>query len=80
MHEFMPNGSLTKVLHRSFNSAVVLSWKQRLNIALGVASALAYKHSERQRILRDVKTCNIMLDADFNAKLVDFGPADVRHI
>lgn len=79
MHEFMPNGSLTKFLHRSFN-AVVLSWKQRLNTTLGVASALAYKHSESQIILRDVKTSNIMLAADFNAKLMDFGPADVRRI
>ncbi|KAM1002041.1 hypothetical protein TB2_002403 [Malus domestica] len=53
--------------------------KQRLNIVLGVASALAYLHEEceRQIIHRDVKTCNIMLDADFNAKLGDFGVAEV---
>ncbi|CAB4319655.1 unnamed protein product [Prunus armeniaca] len=52
---------------------------QRLNIVLGVASALAYLHEEceRQIIHRDVKTCNIMLDADFNAKLGDFGLAEV---
>ncbi|KAB2603586.1 L-type lectin-domain containing receptor kinase S.6 [Pyrus ussuriensis x Pyrus communis] len=79
VYEYMPNGSLNKVLHKSFNSAVVLSWKQRLNIVLGVASALAYLHEEceRQIIHRDVKTCNIMLDADFNAKLGDFGLAEV---
>ncbi|KAK9929892.1 hypothetical protein M0R45_026964 [Rubus argutus] len=79
VYEFMPNGSLNKILHRSFNLAVVLSWKQRLNIILGVASALAYLHEEceRQIIHRDVKTCNIMLDADFNAKLGDFGLAEV---
>lgn len=79
VYEFMPNGSLNKILHRSFNLAVVLSWKQRLNIVLGVASALAYLHEEceRQIIHRDVKTCNIMLDADFNAKLGDFGLAEV---
>ncbi|KAM2133248.1 hypothetical protein TB2_002398 [Malus domestica] len=53
--------------------------KQRLNIVLGVSSALAYLHveCERQIIHRDVKTCNIMLDADFNAKLGDFGLAEV---
>ncbi|ONH89901.1 hypothetical protein PRUPE_8G022700 [Prunus persica] len=79
VYELMPNGSLNKILHKSFNSSVVLSWKQRLNIVLGVASALAYLHEEceRQIIHRDVKTCNIMLDADFNAKLGDFGLAEV---
>nr|XP_011464794.1 PREDICTED: L-type lectin-domain containing receptor kinase S.6 [Fragaria vesca subsp. vesca] len=79
VYEFMPNGSLNKILHKSFNVAVVLSWKQRLNIVLGVASALAYLHEEceRQIIHRDVKTCNIMLDAELNAKLGDFGLAEV---
>ncbi|KAJ1425011.1 Serine/threonine-protein kinase, active site [Sesbania bispinosa] len=79
VYEYLPNGSLDKVLHRNFNSSIVLSWKQRVNIVLGVASALTYLHEEceRQIIHRDVKTCNIMLDADFNAKLGDFGLAEV---
>ncbi|XP_028184943.1 L-type lectin-domain containing receptor kinase S.6 [Glycine soja] len=79
VYEFLPNGSLNKVLHRNFNSSIVLSWQQRLNIVLGVASALTYLHEEceRQIIHRDVKTCNIMLDADFTAKLGDFGLAEV---
>lgn len=46
---------------------------------LGVASALTYLHEEceRQIIHRNVKTCNILLDAEFNAKLGDFGLAEV---
>ncbi|XP_017413162.1 L-type lectin-domain containing receptor kinase S.6 [Vigna angularis] len=79
VYEFLPNGSLNKVLHRNFNSSIVLSWRQRENIVLGVAAALTYLHEEceRQIIHRDVKSCNIMLDADFNAKLGDFGLAEV---
>ena len=79
VYEYMSNGSLDKILHKKTNSAIVLSWKQRLNIVLGVASALAYLHEEceRQIIHRDVKTCNIMLDTQFNAKLGDFGLAEV---
>ncbi|KAF8108175.1 hypothetical protein N665_0114s0065 [Sinapis alba] len=82
--EYLPNGSLSDFLHKKPSSDpseefVVLSWKQRVNIILGVASALTYLHEEceRQIIHRDVKTCNIMLDAGFNAKLGDFGLAEV---
>ncbi|KAK4280262.1 hypothetical protein QN277_011905 [Acacia crassicarpa] len=79
VYEYLPNGSLNRILHKNYNSSVVLSWKQRVNIILGVASALTYLHEECERhiIHRDVKTCNIMLDADFNAKLGDFGLAEV---
>ncbi|AES62400.1 lectin receptor kinase [Medicago truncatula] len=79
VYEYLPNGSLDKVLHRNLSSSFVLSWKQRVNIILGVAAALTYLHEEceRQIIHRDVKTCNIMLDVDFNAKLGDFGLAEV---
>ncbi|CAK7346814.1 unnamed protein product [Dovyalis caffra] len=79
LYEYLPNGSLDKVLHKNSSSAIFLSWKQRINIVLGVASALSYLHEEceRQIIHRDVKACNIMLDAEFNAKLGDFGLAEV---
>ncbi|VVB08327.1 unnamed protein product [Arabis nemorensis] len=81
--EYLPNGSLSEFLHKTPSSEgeefIVLSWKQRVNIILGVASALTYLHEEceRQIIHRDVKTCNIMLDVEFNAKLGDFGLAEV---
>ncbi|KAL1218022.1 L-type lectin-domain containing receptor kinase S.6 [Cardamine amara subsp. amara] len=82
--EYLSNGSLSDFLHKKPSSDpseefLVLSWKQRVNIILGVASALTYLHEEceRQIIHRDVKTCNIMLDAEFNAKLGDFGLAEV---
>ncbi|XP_076889665.1 L-type lectin-domain containing receptor kinase S.6-like [Bidens hawaiensis] len=78
VYEYMPNGSLDKVIHKRTNNRP-LTFEKRLNILLGVASALVYLHEEceRQIIHRDVKTCNIMLDADFNAKLGDFGLAEV---
>ncbi|KAK2989248.1 hypothetical protein RJ640_031000 [Escallonia rubra] len=79
VYEYMPNGSLDKILHRRTNATKFLTWERRLNIILGVSSALTYLHEEceRQIIHRDVKTCNIMLDAEFNAKLGDFGLAEV---
>ncbi|KAI3926619.1 hypothetical protein MKW98_014266 [Papaver atlanticum] len=80
VYEYMPNGSLDKLLERTGDSPVAkLKWEDRLKIVLGVASALTYLHEEceRQIIHRDVKACNIMLDADFTAKLGDFGLAEL---
>ncbi|CAN8257304.1 unnamed protein product [Cochlearia groenlandica] len=74
IYDLMPNGSLDKAL---YESPTTLSWPHRRKILLGVASALAYLHQEceNQIIHRDVKTSNIMLDANFNPKLGDFGLA-----
>nr|XP_043612395.1 L-type lectin-domain containing receptor kinase S.6 [Erigeron canadensis] len=79
VYEYMPNGSLDRILHKRTNVNRLLTFEKRLNILLGVSSALVYLHEEceRQIIHRDVKTCNIMLDADFIAKLGDFGLAEV---
>ncbi|XVE55187.1 hypothetical protein DITRI_Ditri03aG0139400 [Diplodiscus trichospermus] len=79
VYEYLPNGSLDKLLHINSDSSIFLSWSLRLKVVLGVASALTFLHEEceRQIIHRDVKTCNIMLDDEFNAKLGDFGLAEV---
>ena len=79
VYYYLPNGSLSNILHRNSNSTRVLSWKQRFHIVVGVASALTYlnEECERQIIQRNVKTCNILLDAEFNAKLGDLGLAEV---
>ncbi|KAG0491315.1 hypothetical protein HPP92_004713 [Vanilla planifolia] len=53
-----------------------MTWTTRMNIALGAAKGLAFLHGvERPIIYRDFKTSNILLDANYNAKLSDFGLA-----
>ncbi|GLU23958.1 hypothetical protein SLE2022_399320 [Rubroshorea leprosula] len=77
VYEFMPNGSLDKLLYPESGHGMSLSWCNRKNIAVGLASVLSYLHQEceQQVIHRDIKTSNIMLDGNFNARLGDFGLA-----
>ncbi|KAK4764665.1 hypothetical protein SAY86_025755 [Trapa natans] len=74
VYEFMSRGSLENHL---FRRVLPLPWSMRLKIALGAAKGLAFLHEEAERpvIYRDFKTSNVLLDADYNAKLSDFGLA-----
>ncbi|XP_044510591.1 probable serine/threonine-protein kinase PIX13 [Mangifera indica] len=74
VYEYMQKGSLENHLFR--NGAEPLSWDIRLKIAIGAAKGLTFLHSsEKSVIYRDFKASNILLDAEYNAKLSDFGLA-----
>lgn len=83
VYEFMPNKSLDKfIFHDGRQSKdqgglMILQWEMRHNIICGVAQAIDYLHNEcSKRVLhRDIKTSNVLLDAEFNACLGDFGLA-----
>ncbi|CAH1444287.1 unnamed protein product [Lactuca virosa] len=77
VYELMPYGSIDNVLYQDTHHWGFLKWHQRYNIAIGLASALAYLHQECDKLVihRDIKSSNVMLDANFNARLGDFGLA-----
>lgn len=54
-----------------------LDWPTRKKICIGIARGLAYLHEDsRIKIVhRDIKTSNVLLDKDLNAKISDFGLA-----
>lgn len=72
--DYMPNGSLHDHL---FDKKTYLSWSRRQNIALGIVRGLTYLHQEVQPAIihRDIKASNILLDANWNARVADFGLA-----
>lgn len=77
--EYAENRSLSDWIHgaRSRAGDSILTWNQRLQIALDVAEGLEYLHHSTTPscVHKDLKSSNILLDKNFRAKIANFGLA-----
>ncbi|KAK2969615.1 hypothetical protein RJ640_029777 [Escallonia rubra] len=79
VYEYMPRGNFADHLHRSGkNYSAPLPWLRRLRICIDAARGLDYLHTGTsiqpdRAIHRDVKSSNILLDDNWDAKISDFG-------
>lgn len=67
--EYMPGGSLHHLL---FKRKRTLEFEQQRTMAWQIAEGISYLHNNGV-VHRDLKTLNVILDADLNAKICDFG-------
>ncbi|XP_022544584.2 probable L-type lectin-domain containing receptor kinase VII.2 [Brassica napus] len=78
VYEYMENGSVDK---RLFDCDVTLEWEERMRVIRDVASGMLYLHEgwESKVLHRDIKTSNVLLDKDMNARVGDFGLAKLQN-
>ncbi|KAK6163006.1 hypothetical protein DH2020_002847 [Rehmannia glutinosa] len=71
--EFMSKGTLYDVLHLNSRPP---NWGRRIKLALQTAKAIETLHSLNPPVIhRDIKSANVLIDRNFNARLGDFGLA-----
>ncbi|CAI0451167.1 unnamed protein product [Linum tenue] len=75
VYDYLPNDTLHFHLHTE--GRPVMDWATRIKVAAGAARGLAYLHEDcHPRIIhRDIKSSNILLDDNFDARVADFGLA-----
>ncbi|KAL1809953.1 hypothetical protein ACET3Z_026943 [Daucus carota] len=73
VYEFQPNGSLFNLIYGSRSArAKPLHWTSCLKLAEDVAMGLAYIHQASRLSHGNLKSSNILLGADFEARLTDY--------
>jgi serine/threonine protein kinase len=79
VYEFVSNGTLFELLHDTDQRSPI-PLDLRLTVATQSAEALAYIHSSTSRTILhgDVKSSNILLDNECNAKVSDFGASALK--
>ncbi|RWV82063.1 hypothetical protein GW17_00056467 [Ensete ventricosum] len=82
VYEFVPNGSLSSVLHGNKQTGrTLLDWETRLEIALGAAQGIEYIHSKGADVSHgNIKSSNVILSRSNKACVTDFGLSSLGSI
>ena len=72
--QFIPGGSVEDLLKKQTNE---LSWQRRATIALRISRGMNYLHANKI-LHRDLKSPNILLEANDNPRITDFGLVKVK--
>ncbi|XP_050902868.1 LEAF RUST 10 DISEASE-RESISTANCE LOCUS RECEPTOR-LIKE PROTEIN KINASE-like 1.2 [Lathyrus oleraceus] len=72
VYEYVSNGSLYDHLHGNKATSEKLPWNIRMRIAVETADALKYLHASTI-VHIDIKSSNILLNAECHVKVADFG-------
>ncbi|KAL5781200.1 hypothetical protein ACOSP7_006229 [Xanthoceras sorbifolium] len=77
VYKYMLNGSLDRHIFSKKENGQAFSWEKLHEIALGTARGIDYLHNGCNVCILhfDIKPHNILLDYNFNPKVVDFGLA-----
>ncbi|KAL7139937.1 hypothetical protein ABFS83_09G086700 [Erythranthe nasuta] len=75
VYDYMANLSLHSHLHGQHSAESQLDWTRRMNIAIDAAEGIVYLHHQATPhiIHCNIKSSNVLLDADFKAQVADFG-------
>ncbi|KAL2931627.1 Cysteine-rich receptor-like protein kinase 10 [Bienertia sinuspersici] len=81
VYEYVPNKSLDSFIF-DVDTQGQLGWGTRYKVIAGIARGMLYLHHDSQLkiIHRDLKASNVLLDADMNPKISDFGMARIFYV
>ncbi|XP_057807231.1 probable inactive receptor kinase At1g48480 [Salvia miltiorrhiza] len=79
VYDFLPMGSLSALLHGNKEGGrAALNWETRVAIALGAAQGISHIHSQGSSTSHgNIKSSNILLTNSYEARVSDFGLAQL---
>merc|ERR1719498_233781 len=76
IYELCRGGDVYHRLQKCTKRGAPFSWEQRISVAFDAACGLSHLHNSTPKVFhRDIKSPNILLDKNGNAKMADFGLA-----